>query len=149
MIVKKEEWDKLSNYKKELEKEYKAKLQEKDKTISELKAVIKELEEKVKPNTIEINCYTREVDRYGYWKREFSVQLDKVTVDLSTGLRSQIYRILNTLIKGMNTVFERNLKEKNNTIDSLIKQRIKFNAEINNLSKFTTRKKVLEIFNEC
>lgn len=148
MLVKKEEWDKLSNYKEELERQYKAKLEEKDKIISELKVVIKELEEKVKPNTIEINCYTREVDRNGYWKDHFSIQLDKITIDLSSGIVRQMYKILNTLRQGMNTVFEKRLKEKQDTIDKLKAQRGSFIYQINKLPKFVTRKRIQNIYDE-
>ena len=149
MIVKKEEWDKLSNYKEELEKQYKEGGAAQLKIIDELKAKVKELEEQKKPDSIEVTIYTRLLDTRGYWIPYYNVQIDKSDVDLSSGVRLQVLKIFRKSIETLRKNHElaikgemRQYKEKEND------KKLKIESLLQKLPRFTTKKKVLTIYKQ-
>ena len=149
MIVKKEEWDKLSNYKEELEKQYKEERISQLKIIDELRAKVKDLEKQKKPDSIEISIYTRVSDMNGYWIPMYNIQIDKSDLDLSSGIRLQILKIFRKSIEALRTNYELVIKEKMKQYKKEGNdRRLKIESLLQNLPRFTTRKKVLEIFNK-
>lgn len=115
MIVKKEEWLELYNHREILIKDYNEKLKSKNEEINLLKKQIEELKLQKKPDEIDVTFFTSEMNRYGYYKQGYSVQIDKSTIDLSGGIRRQVYRIL----KSLTTTFNKELESKDKKIEEL------------------------------
>lgn len=147
MIVKNKEWEKLQKTKEEIESSYLEKIKNLNSQISELNIKVKELEKERSFDNIEINIYKREVDSYGYWKGEYSVQLERTNIDLSQGIRLQILRIFRNSLSYFYKEYREKLKIKEDRISIFNSQKLLLLSSIEKLPYFTNRKRIIEIYN--
>ena len=147
MIVKKEEWDELQKSEKIYKDLYLEKMKTFNLQIDDLNNTIKELKKKEELNQIQVNIYKREADMNGYWRDSYNVQIEKTNIDLSQGIKNQVFRIFRKSLDYFHDEYKKKLKIKEETLSKFKSERLSLICSIEKLSYFTTRKKVIEIYN--